>query len=84
MELHNYIAKKLEIKKGKQIECIKNILENTVVLNLYRNKEMSEKKIKMLVKLTGSYLSEVLEVINDPNEYEKKMQMIKEQLRRLK
>lgn len=76
MELHDFIANKLGITKDEEKNCIKNIIGNTVVLNEYRTGKMSENKLDILVKITGAYISELLEVMHNPDKYKERVDLI--------
>jgi len=76
LELHDFIANKLGITKDEEKNCIKNIIGNTVVLNEYRTGKMSENKLDILVKITGAYISELLEVMHNPDKYKERVDLI--------
>lgn len=69
MELHDYIATKIGIIEKNQIDCIQNIVENTVLLNEYKTGQLTETKLDVLVKAIGSFLQEILKIMNNPDKY---------------
>ena len=74
------VCRRLGIQDPKQVQCIEDILKNTILFNEYRVGSLDESQLESFITLLGGYVSEISMISDDPDSYKAKVERIKQQI----